>query len=187
MTDNFTLGGSIGYLDTEITDEPPCDVDPAMGTCIQITGGFNVTAIGLEMPKAPELTANAFGEYRWDLGSNEAWLRAEYVHRDSQYSDIEALTNLQTRGPSPNGLNNPDGPFNLVRVVGPDEFPYKVPSFDVVNLRGGFEWERAYITLYVANAFDEEYYTGTQENFGLSGIRLRPHPRTYGAQIGYRF
>ncbi len=24
-TDNLTLGGSIGYLDTEITDEPPCD------------------------------------------------------------------------------------------------------------------------------------------------------------------
>ena len=102
VTDNFTLGGAIGYLDTEITDEPPCDVDPAMGTCIQITGGFNVTAIGLEMPKAPELTANVFGEYRWDIDSNEAWLRAEYTHRDSQYSDIEALTNQQTRGPSPN-------------------------------------------------------------------------------------
>ncbi len=41
-----------------------------------------------------------------------------------------------------------------------------MPSFDVVNLRGGFEWEHAYITLYVANVLDEEYYTGTQENFG---------------------
>ena len=48
----------------------------AWATCIQITGGFNVTAIGLEMPKAPEVTANAFGEYRWAIGSNEAWLRA---------------------------------------------------------------------------------------------------------------
>ena len=51
------------------------------------------------------------------------------------------------------------------------------------NLRGGFEWERISITLYVENVFDEEYYTGTQENFGLSGIRLRPHPRTYGATL----
>ena len=178
VTDNLTIGGAIGYLDTEITDEPPCD-NPSMATCIQITGGFNVTAIGLEMPKAPEVTANVFGEYRWEFGSNQAWVRAEYLHRDSQYSDIEALTNLQTRGPSPNQ--------GLVRVVGDGEFPYKVPSFDVANLRGGVEWERVSITLYVANVSDEEYYTGTQENFGLSGIRLRPHPRTYGAQIGFKF
>jgi iron complex outermembrane receptor protein len=177
--DNFTFGAAIGYLDTEITDEPACDNTSFGPTCIQITGGFDVTTIGLEIPKAPELTANAFGEYRWSIGSSEAWLRGEYVHRDSQYSDVEALTNLQTRGPSPNQ--------GLVRVVGSDEFPYKVPSFDVANLRGGFEWEHTSITLYVQNVFDEEYYTGTQENFGLSGIRLRPHPRTFGAQVGYKF
>jgi iron complex outermembrane receptor protein len=178
-TDRLTLGASVGYIDTEITDEPACDQTTFGPTCIQITGGFAVTAIGLEMPKAPELTANAFGEYRWPIGSNEAWLRAEYVHRDSMYSDIEALTNLQTRGPSPN--------TGIARVVGDDEFPYKVPSFDVANLRGGFEWEHTSITVYVQNVFDEEYYTGTQENFGLSGIRLRPHPRTFGAQLAYRF
>jgi iron complex outermembrane receptor protein len=103
----------------------------------------------------------------------------EYQHRDSQYSDIEALTNKQTRGPSPNQ--------GLTRVVGPDEFPYKVPSFDVFNLRGGYDWDRLGITVYVQNVFGEEYYTGTQENFGLSGIRLRPHPTTYGAQLSFKF
>jgi iron complex outermembrane receptor protein len=177
--ENFTVGFGIGYLDTEIKDEPNCENAAFGPTCIRITGGFDVTAIGLEIPKAPEFTANAFGEYRWDIGSNEAWIRAEYVHRDTQYSDIEALTNLQTRGPSPNQ--------GLVRVVGPGEFPYKVPSFDVGNLRGGFDWEHFSINAYVQNVFDEDYYTGTQENFGLSGIRLRPHPRTYGAQLAYRF
>ena len=39
-TDNFMIGGSIGYLDTEIKDEPTCD--PSLGfsgpTCIQIDG-----------------------------------------------------------------------------------------------------------------------------------------------------
>ena len=106
-------------------------------------------------------------------------MRAEYQHRDSQYSDIEALTNLQTRGPSPNQ--------GLVRVVGPNEFPYKVPSFDVFNLRGGVEWERFAVTAYVQNVFGEDYYTGTQENFGLSGIRLKPHPRTFGANLSFKF
>lgn len=168
-TDRLTLGGSLGYLDTEIKNS----------TVAEITGGFQVNLQGLELPKAPELTANLFGEYRWPVGANWGWLRGEYVHRAGQYSDVEALTNLQTRGPSPNQ--------DLTRFVPADEFPYLVSSFDVVNVRFGFEWSQAALTLYLQNAFDENYYTGTQENFGLSGIRLRPHPRTYGASLTVRF
>jgi iron complex outermembrane receptor protein len=113
------------------------------------------------------------------LAGNTGWVRVEYTHRSSQYSDLEALTNQQTLGPSPNQ--------GLTRVVGPDEFPYKVPSFDVVNLRFGYDWERAGFIVYAQNLFDEKYYTGTQENFGLSGIRLRPHPRTLGANVTFKF
>ncbi len=182
-TDRFTLGGSLGFLDTEITDEPTCDIlnggPGGSATCIQITGGFNVSAIGLEIPKSPELTANLFGEYSWPIGANSAWIRGEFNHRGEQYSDIEALTNRQTRGPSPNQ--------GLTRVVGPNEYPYKIQAFDVFNLRGGFDWQRASLTMYVQNVSDEEYYTGTQENFGLSGIRLRPHPRIYGASVSFKF
>ncbi len=170
-TDNFTVGANIGYLDTEITTAP------AGG--IEITGGFNVNALGLDVPKSPKVTASAFGEYRWTMGDNAAWVRGEFNHRDSLYSDIEALTNAQTRGPSPNQ--------GLSRVVPANEFPYKVPSFDVFNLRGGYEWEKASVTVFVQNLFDEEYYTGTQENFGLGGIRLRPHPRVYGASVNFKF
>lgn len=182
-TDRVTLGGSLGYLDSKITDEPVCGVPNGgpggKATCIQITGGFNVSAIGLNIPKSPKLTANLFAEYRWPVAGNYAWLRGEFVHRSSQYSDIEALTNLQTRGPSPNQ--------GLVRVVGADEFPYKVPSYDVVNLRAGYDWQRVALTFHVQNVTKEKYYTGTQENFGLSGIRLRPHPRTFGAAVTVRF
>lgn len=170
-SESFTLGASLGYLDTEITQAP------AGG--IQITGGFNVNAQGLDIPKSPNVTASAFGEYRWMIGGNAAWVRGEYIHRDTQYSDIEALTNRQTRGPSPNQ--------GLTRVVPANEFPYKVPAFDVFNLRGGYEWENASLTVFVENLFDEEYYTGTQENFGLAGIRLRPHPRIYGASVNFKF
>ncbi|MDP7153500.1 MAG: TonB-dependent receptor, partial [Gammaproteobacteria bacterium] len=94
------------------------------------------------------------------------------INRDGQYSDIEGLTNLQTRA---------------AREVGPDEFPYRSPSYDVINLRGGYEWQSVSLVLYVQNAGDEEYYTGTQENFGVSGIRLRPHPRTVGGAITFKF
>lgn len=168
-TERFSLGGAIGYIDSEIKSS----------TVAEITGGFIVNLQGLDIPKTPELTANAFAEYRWPVGASAAWLRGEFVHRDSQYSDVEALTNRQTLGPSPNQ--------GLTRFVPADEFPYKVPSFDVFNLRGGFDWQKTLLAVYVQNVFEEEYYTGTQENFGLSGIRLRPHPRTYGASVTFRF
>ncbi|MEP7246419.1 MAG: TonB-dependent receptor [Gammaproteobacteria bacterium] len=184
-TEYFTIGGNIGYLDTKIKENQACAVSVVDPDCVnghkfsEISGGYKVNLQGLPIPKSPKVTASAFGEYRIPFGNNSGWLRAEFVHRDSQYSDIEALTNQQTLGPSPNQ--------GLSRVVPANEFPYKVPSFDVVNLRGGFDWEKASLALYVQNVGDEKYYTGTQENFGLSGIRLRPHPRVFGANVTFRF
>lgn len=169
ITDNFTLSGSLGLLDTEITSD----------TQAQITGGWVVDLQGHDLPKAPELTVSLAGDYRWTLANNEAWLRLEYIHRGSQYSDIEGLTNQQTLGPSPNS--------GVVRELPFGEFPYLAPSFDVVNLRAGYELENWGFNFYVQNLFEEKYYTGTQENFGFSGIRLRPHPRIIGGRVSYRF
>ncbi len=177
LTDNFILSGAIGVLDTEIDD-------PQL---IEITGGFNVSLDGLDIPKAPDLSWNLAGEYHWPAGDNDAWIRIEFVHRDGQYSDIEGLTNLQTRERLPNTIdpNVPDS--GLERPVGPNEFPFLSPDFDVVNLRGGWEADKWGFQVYVQNLADEEYYTGTQENFGASGIRLRPHPRIIGANVNFNF
>ncbi|NKB36970.1 MAG: TonB-dependent receptor [Gammaproteobacteria bacterium] len=168
-TDNLTITGGFGYLDTEIKS---ADI-------VEITGGYNVNLQGLPLPKAPEFTASIAAEYRWPIGNNEAWGRVEFIHRDGQYSDIEGLTNLQTRGPSPNqGLSRP---------VGPGEFPYLSPDYEVVNLRAGYDMDNWAFNVYIQNVLDEEYYTGTQENFGASGIRLRPHPRIFGGSVSYSF
>ena len=57
-----------------------------------------------------------------------------------------------------------------------------------MNLRGGLIWsDQLEFNAYVVNVLDEEYYTGTGENFGLSGFRLRPHPRYFGGSVTYRF
>ena len=162
LTENLSLGGSFGFLDTEITSDSQAE----------ITGGAVVDLKGLEIPKAPETTLNLFAELRYPFGNNEWWLRGEVVSRDGQYSDIEGLTNQQTLA---------------FREVGPGEFPYLSPSYTVFNLRGGIDWERFGVVLYVQNAGDEEYYTGTQENFGVSGIRLRPHPRVVGGAVNFNF
>ena len=47
--------------------------------------------------------------------------------------------------------------------------------------------DRLEFAVYVENLFDEKYYTGTGENFGLSGFRLRPHPRFVGGSVTYNF
>ena len=113
------------------------------------------------------------------MGQNEGWIRLEYVRRDGQYSDIEGLTNAQTRGPSPNS--------GLVREMPYGEFPYLSPDYNLLNLRAGYDADTWSVNLYVQNLNNEEYYTGTQENFGVSGIRLRPHPRVIGGNVSFRF
>lgn len=170
VTDRLTLGGSLGWLDTEITSD----------STAQITGGFEVELEGLSLPKAPELTWNAYGQYRWPTARNdEYWVRIDLIHRDGQYSDVEGLTVLQTTGPSPNS--------GRVRNLPYGEFPFRSPDYDLVNLRAGYDTERFSIGAFVENLTDEEYYTGTQENFGASGIRLRPHQRVLGAFAEFRF
>lgn len=171
ITDNFLLSSSIGYLDSEITSD----------TTAEITGGFVVELQGLEIPKAPELTFNISGEYRWQIGQNDAWVQLQFIHRDGQFSDVESLTYLQTDEGSPNGAP----PRNSVATFG--DYPFRTPDYDVVNLHAGFEMEKIAFTAYVQNLFEEEYYTGTQENFGVSGFRLRPHPRVLGFNVSYRF
>ena len=169
--DQLTFSASVGMLDTEITSD----------TSAEITGGFIVELQGLELPKAPELTFNLALDYRFDLGGNDAWIRGEFIHRDGQFSDVEALTYLQTDGPSPNqGLAR-----NSVGTFG--DFPFRTPDYDVINIRGGVDFGNVSLVLYVQNLADKEYYTGTQENFGVSGFRLRPHPRVIGGSLTYNF
>jgi iron complex outermembrane receptor protein len=66
-------------------------------------------------------------------------------------------------------------------------FPFETPDYDIINLRAGFDMERLSFTVYWQNATDEEYYTGTAENFGFTGIRLKPNPMVYGGSVSYRF
>ena len=144
------------------------------------TGGYVVDLVGLPLPKSPELTAHLAGEYRMPLAGGDAWLRLEYIRRDGQYSDLEAVATPQTRGiAAPNS--------GLVASPLVDGFPFRTPDYDVVNLRAGWERGRLGLDFYVQNLGDEEYFTGTQENFGLGGVRVRPHPRTLGLGVTYHF
>ncbi len=170
LGDHLTLSGGFGYLQTKITSP----------TTVELSGGWRPEISGHVLPKSPELTANLVGEYRWPMGNNEAWVRLEYIHRDEQYSDIEGVANLQLNGPSPNDATK-------IHNSGPNEFPYLSPNYDLFNLRAGFIMGSWSFSAFVENLTDEKYYTGTQENFGVSGIRLRPNPLTIGGNISYSY
>jgi len=171
ITDRLTLSVAAGYTNTEITSN----------SSAEITGGFVVDLQGLDLPKAPEWTYNSTLEYRFPIGANEMWVQLDYVHRDGQFADIEALTYQQTDGPSPTrGLAR-----NSIATFG--EYPFRTPDYDVWNVRTGFDIGQWGLNAYVQNLFEERYYTGTQENFGASGYRLRPNPRTIGGNVTYLF
>ena len=171
LTQRLTLSAGLGYLDTEMSNNE----------LVQITGGFNVDVDGLEIPKAPELTFNAALEYRVPVNGREFWFQLEVISRDGQFSDVESLTYQQTDGASPNsGLAR-----NSIGTYG--DFPFRTPDYTVWNARIGVDADNWQVQAYFQNLNDEDYYTGTQENFGVSGFRLRPHPQVMGASVSYRF
>lgn len=160
LTENLVISAGYGYVDTEIDHDD-------IGSPLSITGNTPVSLDGRPIPKSPENTANITAEYRWDTASGEAYVRGEWAYRSDSFADIEGLAHKQLGRPS---------------------FPYELPSFDVFNLRAGMSFnEHFFVDLYVENLFEEDYYTSTQENFGLAGIRLKPNPRTIGANVRYKF
>ena len=175
VTEQFVLNAALGYLDTEITSD-----DTAT-----LSGNLTVDLKGQPLPRSPEWTWNASADYFIPMGSNEAFVRLEWIYRDESFSTIEDVTYLQTS-------NAPilDGGGNVVAVV-PDRsdgFPFVAPDYHVFNLRAGFNLgEQWRFLVWIENLADEDYFTGAGDNFGLSGFRLKPHPRVYGGNVTFSF
>ena len=178
VTENLTITGGIGVIDTEILSD----------TMARLSGNLFVDLKGQPLPRAPELTFSAAADYEFTLGGWDGWARLEWIYKDSQYSTIEDVTYLQTSGVTV--YSDPLTQMDWIAQVPSrtDGFPFRTPEVDVFNLRAGLHinecWE---VVAYVENLTDEKYFTGTGENFGFSGFRLRPHPRIMGARVNYRF
>jgi iron complex outermembrane recepter protein len=181
------LAAGVGYLDSQFT-EFGADDPYAFENM-----GFKLK--GERLPRAPEWTLNLAGQYNFQVADDfRPFVRLEWTYRSETFSDIEAiatqlqpLDNAVTRERGLDTAINGTGSVNGVVVPWPrDPFPFVVPAFNVVNLRAGIEGRRWSVTAYVENLLDEQYYTGTQENFGLDGIRLRPHHRIMGINFRWR-
>ncbi|NKB36968.1 MAG: TonB-dependent receptor [Gammaproteobacteria bacterium] len=178
--DNFLIGGGVGYLDATFTDYGADD------PFVINNNGFDLD--GETLPRSPKWTINLFGQYDFEIAGMESFIRTEWTYRSSIRSDIEGvvsglpiLDNAVTTAQGLDTLFGGTGTGNGLDFTFPrPNFPLRVPSYDVVNLRAGISGDRWAVTAYVENVFDKNYYTGTQENFGLGGFRIRPHFRTAG-------
>ena len=183
VMDNFVIGGGVGHLDAEFKDFGADDPFVVNNMAFDLDG--------VTVPRAPKWTANLFGQFDVNMGGLDGFLRAEWSYRSSITSDVEAtvaglpiLDNALTQERGYDTQFNGDGFGNGVPFPWPrPAFPFRVPSYDIVNLRAGISGDRWSITGYIENLFDKSYYTGTQENFGLGGFRIRPHFRIAGVNL----
>ena len=159
LTDDlvFSFGG--GYVDSNFDD-----FDDAL-----IKGSsMPVDLTDQPLPNSPKLTLNSALEYTFEVTDSgmEAFVRAEWSYRGESASNLEAVASNA-------------GVLNL------PEFPYQIDSFNVVNLRAGFRSDSFRVNAYIANLLDEQYYTGTGDGFGLTGIQVKPHSTEVGVKFTY--
>ena len=150
VSPELRLSGAFGYLDSEFDSFPEA----------VLAGGNAVDLSGFRLPKTPRYTFSTAIDYERELTPGwDIYSRTELSYRSSAPGDLEGVA---------------AAPLGLPR------FPYVPGGYTVVNLRAGLQGDRYELGVYVENLFKEDYYTGTQDNFGLGGIRLRPHPRVWG-------
>ena len=140
--------------------------------------GNTVDFSGKQLPQAPRLTLSASAQYDFTLRSKfEGFARLEWAYRSQMTADLEGLLAVS-------GIPVDDGAGGTSLLP---TFPYQIGAFNVVNLRLGLSWGPVLLIGYVENIGGQDYYTDTQDNFGLSGIRVHPHPREYGLKLSALF
>nr|WP_279347285.1 TonB-dependent receptor [Govania unica] len=156
VTDGLQVGVDVGYLDAKFGSFPDAIV----------FGGGRFDLSGKRMPKSPTWNLSGNIQYTAPITDGiDGFVRAEGIYRSAIAGNLEAVA-------APLG--------------GLPSFPYQSPSYTLVNLRAGIDTERFSVQGYVENLFKKDYFNGTFDHFGLSGIRLQPHPRVWGLRLTYR-
>ncbi|MCB1688126.1 MAG: TonB-dependent receptor [Halioglobus sp.] len=167
LVEGLTASLNVGYIDAKFDDY---DNAVLKGETNGLPNVIDVS--GEPLIRTPEWSASAALQYDFTVSNFDAYVRGEWSYVDETVSDIEAVGSLV--GETVNG-----DPFNLPK------YPYQIDDYNVVNLYAGFENRRFRVAAFVKNALDEDYYTGTSDNFGAAGIRVRPHYREFGVKLTY--
>jgi outer membrane receptor protein involved in Fe transport len=156
VTNALTLGGTVTYTDSEITESAP-------GVSAQV---------GQSVLDTPEWMGNVYGDYTFEFGaSTRASLRAEYQYRGSNLRAFETTT----------FVSYPDGSIgslpNTTRLQ---------DSYDVVNLNFTVFRNNWQYRLYVNNLLDDAPYIDFSRGSGYSvATTLRPRTIGAGVRMTF--
>lgn len=168
--DNFEIGGSVAFLNTEykdfltktIVDPPRCGGDDAVPVDPNDPSqGCQLDFSGNNLRQAPELSANLFARYEWQLGSGASIAaKVDYRYQDKSFYD-------------------------------PDENPLTlIPSYSLINGRVAYTsesgaWE---IAAWVKNLGDEEYVRHIySQRGGTVSFANYGAPRQVGLTFTYNY
>jgi iron complex outermembrane recepter protein len=144
---NLIIGGAFGYTDAELTEDAP-DL-----------GGVK----GESLPDTPKITATVSAEYRFGVGSHEAFAGTTVRH----VADRNA---------------------NFNRSIGMPQ--YRLPEYTTVDVRGGVTLGSARLQLYCRNIGDERgqlsAITGASLAGGPANVSIL-QPRTFGLSLDMSF
>lgn len=147
-SDQLTLGGGLAYTNAKLVRDLPADV---------VAGG-TIGRSGDRMPRIPRWNASAQAEFRFGLGTGEAYLQSSVSHRSSsRYS------------------------FNDQNL-----FYLKLPSYTLVGGAIGWRVGPADFALYVENLTNDGEVAGMSAK--PDAVRTYAvTPRTIGARAQFRF
>ncbi len=163
LTDNFSLFGGVGLLDSEIKENKNRPITE-----------------GNDAPQAPKETYNLGAQFEFDFGSGvSAFARVDWQHVGAMWFHTlqgqETPTIWQAFFPAIPGINQN---FSKARR----------DAYDTVNARVGVEGENWSATLWGRNLTDEQYLQEVIPAPEFGGSFVHPSARdSYGIDLEYRF
>ncbi len=158
MTDNFTIGLSVGYLDATFDkfEQGGTEEDPDVS--------------GKRLPYSAQFQASLVLDYTQEFGNGLEW----FAHTDIGYTGDMYTT--------PNNIKTYTT-FITQDVV---DFGY-LPAKTIVNARIGIQAEQWQAALWIRNALDSDEIVWSSREFFGGITQAWNNPQTFGAEISYSF
>ena len=162
MTENFSVFGGVGFLDSEIKK----NINRPL-------------SVGNDVPQAPEETYNLGAQLEFPIGDMNLYLRADLQHVGEMW--FHTLQGEAT--PTIWDAFNGGGGF-----ITQDFSKTQRDAYDTVNVRLGIEGDRFSATVWGRNITDEKYLEEIIPAAEFGGSFIHPATTaTYGADFSFRF
>ena len=161
--DDLIVNFNVGYLKARLDKatvfirDNVCNHRPPSTECNHVLDGSTT-------PMSPEWTMSADAEYTFNITPTyDGFARVEWTFRDT--------------------VDRPQ----VEDLIKPDEFPWRVPSYDFFNVRAGVRHKNFTVTGYAENVFNSHFYQNAYRKAWAGGVSLEPSLRSYGIRVRYTY